>query len=91
MYLGDNCKLKNSGFLNEYTYTYMFRVYLNPKEARVLVTKAKVEEKDWVLVGKYSTWDKAYRKALYLASRLDYVLEWYLEDQLESILQIFKN
>jgi len=50
-----------------------------------------VEEKDWVLVSKYPTWDKAYKKALYLASRLDYVLEWYLEDQVESVLQIFKN
>jgi hypothetical protein len=69
----------------------MFRVYLNVKEGRVLVTKTKLTERDWVLVAKHSTWDKAYKKALYLASRLDYVLEWFLEDQIQQTYQIFKN
>jgi hypothetical protein len=69
----------------------MFRVYLNPKEERVLVTRAKVVDKYWVLIAMYSTWDKAYRKAVYLANRLDYILEWFLEDQIEQSLQLHRN
>ncbi|ABP51419.1 MULTISPECIES: hypothetical protein [Pyrobaculum] len=69
----------------------MYRVYLNPKEGRVLVTKTKLFEDGWVLVTRHSTWDRAYRKALYIASKLDYVLEWYLEDQIQHVLQVFKN
>ena len=69
----------------------MYRVYINPKEERVLVTRTKVVGEGWVLVTKHATWDKAYRKALYLANRLDYFLEWFLEDQIEQTYQIFKN
>ncbi|ACB39774.1 hypothetical protein [Pyrobaculum neutrophilum] len=69
----------------------MFRVYINPKEERVLVTKLRVAGEGWVLVTKYATWEKAYRKALYIANKLDYVLEWFLEDQIEEALQVFKN
>lgn len=69
----------------------MYRVYLNPKEERVLVTKFKIVENGWVLVSKYASWEKAYKKAVYLANKLDYILEWFLEDQIEHALQVFKN
>ncbi|ABL88158.1 conserved hypothetical protein [Pyrobaculum islandicum DSM 4184] len=69
----------------------MFRVYLNPKEERVLVTKQRIIEDGWVLIAKHTSWEKAYKKALYIASRLDYVLEWFLEDQIKEVFQIYKN
>ena len=69
----------------------MYRVYLNPKEERVLVTKLKIVENGWALIGKYASWEKAYKKAVYLANKLDYILEWFLEDQIEHALQVFKN
>lgn len=74
--------------LYQYTYTYMFRVYINPKAERVLVTSLKIDDRSWVLISKHPTWERAYRKAVYLANRLDYVLEWFLEEQ---ILEIYKN
>ncbi|MEM1568465.1 MAG: hypothetical protein QXI84_08295 [Thermofilaceae archaeon] len=54
----------------------MFKVYVNPGKARVLVTKAQVEEGEWVLVSAHPTWERAYRKALFIADLYDYVLEW---------------
>ncbi|MEM1599087.1 MAG: hypothetical protein QXP31_11810 [Pyrobaculum sp.] len=69
----------------------MFRVYLNPKEQRVLISRFRVVEDDWVLISAHQDWEKAYRKAAYLANKLDYVLEWFLEDQIEQTLQVYKN
>ncbi|MEZ0320282.1 MAG: hypothetical protein ABWK05_09890 [Pyrobaculum sp.] len=69
----------------------MFRVYLNPKEQRVLISRFRILEDDWVLISTYQNWEKAYKKAAYIANKLDYVLEWYLEDQVEQALQVFKN
>ncbi|MGC9130933.1 MAG: hypothetical protein ACP5H5_05040 [Pyrobaculum sp.] len=69
----------------------MYRVYLNPKEERVLVSKIKVVGEGWVLVAKHTSWEKAYRKAVYIANKLDYILEWFLEDQVEQALQVYKN
>lgn len=66
----------------------MFRVYINPRAERVLVTSLKIRDKGWALVSTHSTWDKAYRKAIYLANRLDYILEWFLEEQM---IEVYKN
>lgn len=57
-YSEDSCKPYYLGVLNPCTYTYMYRVYLNPKEERVLVTRTKVAGEGWVLVTKHATWDK---------------------------------
>lgn len=70
----------------------MFRIYLNPKERRILITREKISEKGWALIAVHSTWDKAYKRALYVANKLDYVLEWYLEDQVREFWTwIYKN
>ncbi|MEL9991482.1 MAG: hypothetical protein QXP98_07160 [Thermoproteus sp.] len=54
----------------------MFRVYINPAEGRVLVAKSPLEEKGWVLISASRDWEKAYRKAAFLADLYDFVLEW---------------
>jgi hypothetical protein len=52
----------------------MYRVYLNPKEERVLVTRNKVVGEGWVLVTKHATWDKAYRRPC--TSPTDWTTSW---------------
>ncbi len=64
----------------------MFRLLSDGR--RVLITKREEDLKllgqGWALLGEYKRWDRAFAAALRIAEREDAVLEWYLEDELES-------
>ncbi|MFN3804009.1 MAG: hypothetical protein ACK4SY_03035 [Pyrobaculum sp.] len=63
----------------------MYRVYLNPGGGRILITKMPIREGGWVLLRRYRKWHKAYREAVHIATELEYVVEWFLEDQLSEL------
>lgn len=67
-------------------HVYMFRLLSDGK--RILITKREEDlallAQGWTLLGEYKKWDKAFAVAMKIAERKDAVLEWYLEDELES-------
>ncbi len=63
----------------------MYRVLVDRKGGRVLVTgrPSDVEKlKDWEVVYEAERWDEAYEVALLIADEEDFVLEWYLEEEI---------
>lgn len=85
MYSGKLARLIYAGFLNTYTYMYMYRIYLNPRKERIFITKTPMREGGWILLRRYRKWHKAYREAIHIATELEYVVEWFLEDQLSEL------
>ncbi|GEM_PF-571294 len=65
-----------------------FRIFVNHDKGRVLVSGKENDlellNQGWELAGTYSTWRDAYRAGRKLADKLDYVLEWYIEEELED-------
>ncbi len=65
----------------------MFR--LLRKGERILITRREEDlallAQGWILVGEYRKWEKAFSAALKIAEGEEAVLEWYLEDELESV------
>ncbi len=60
----------------------MYKVYLNPAEKRILVTRRTIREGGWLILSRHATWEKAYRRAVYIADKLDFILEWFLEEEI---------
>ncbi|KUO84076.1 MAG: hypothetical protein AT711_03375 [Thermoproteus sp. CIS_19] len=62
----------------------MYLVLVDWKEGRVLVTgePSHVEKLEgWDVEYVAESWDEAYQAALLIADEEDFVLEWYLEDE----------
>lgn len=63
----------------------MYRVYVHTRLERVVVTRKRM--RGWKLLTMARDWGTAYRRALWIAQKLDFVLEWELEDQLQALHQ----
>ncbi len=65
-----------------------FRIFVNHDKGRVLVSGKESDlellYQGWELAGTYSTWKEAYKEGRKLADELDYVLEWYIEEELSD-------
>ncbi|MGC8972628.1 MAG: hypothetical protein ACP5KY_00305 [Thermoproteus sp.] len=63
----------------------MYWVLVDWKEGRVLVTgrPSDVDElRDWDVAYEAESWDEAYQAALLIADEEDFVVEWYLEEEI---------
>jgi hypothetical protein len=67
-------------------YTHMYRVLMNEKEGRILVTGKEEDlrllEDGWDLVFESFDWDEAFDFAMDMAD--DEIIEWYYEDAVKK-------
>ncbi len=67
--------------------TKTYRVYVNHKEGRVLVSGRDEDlgliEEGWRVEFESNNWRNAYEYARDIADATDYILEWYLEEEVE--------
>ncbi len=69
------------------TYVYMYCVLINEENSRVLVSgKAEdMKAESWRVDKCFGDWYEAYEHAVDLADTYEYVLEWYVEEQMEAV------
>ncbi len=69
------------------TYVYMYCVLINEESGRVLVSgKAEdMKAEAWRIDKCFGDWYEAYEYAVDLADACEYVLEWYVEEQMEAV------
>lgn len=73
-----------------YTYTDVYRVLINEREGRILVTgrdeDLRLIEEGWDLVFETFDWDEAFELAMEIAD--DKVVEWYYEEGVKTLLSV---
>ncbi len=68
-------------------YVYMYCVLVNEETGRVLVS-GKEEDmglSGWHVDGCFEDWYDAYERAVDIADAREYMLEWYIEEQMEAV------
>ncbi len=70
----------------------MYRIMINKRIGRVLVTGKESDleliSKGWKVIKEFEKWRDAYEYARKVADKLDYILEWYLEEEINSLRNI---
>ncbi|OYT27235.1 MAG: hypothetical protein B6V02_00210 [Thermoprotei archaeon ex4572_64] len=66
----------------------MYRIMINKRMGRVLVTgkesDLELTNRGWKVVKEFDKWRDAYEYARKVANKFDYILEWYLEEEINS-------
>jgi len=72
-----------------------YRVYVNRRMGRVLVSGKSEDEalinEGWKVIREENDWRAAFEFAREYADRHDYILEWYMEEEMEVLKNVLTN
>ena len=75
--------------------THRYRVYVNRRMGRVLVSGKPEDEalinEGWKVIREEDDWRAAFEFARDYADKHDYILEWYVEEEMEVLKNVLTN